>query len=277
MLVRFVSTALLCATLGIMRSQPFAARQAAAPVPPAGDLWGVCTGNEQRPCGSLIRFSSSSGAIDLALDIQGAGCEDSPNDFAIAPDGKRMFVAQLKSAGTAEYHTLLQTLEFGKAQVTGSVRIDGWIDALEHHPVTGDLWALHQDRASGEVRVVRLDPRTGKLRVVGVLPNDVFPRSLAFSSDGKELWGLSCTNVAANDALVRLDPQDARVLERFPWRVQEPAHALELDARGRLLAIAWGGALYELDRKDGAATRLTGITNPLYGIVTGLEFEPAPR
>ena len=244
------------------------------PVAPSSELWAVCTGNAEAPSGRLVRIDLASGTVDPLVTIEGSAGEHEPVELAFLPGGEELLVAQLHGAGTARHVTHLQTVVLADGRVRGEVRFDGWLDALEFHPRSGALWGMHCDD-QGRRRLVRVDARKGKLEVVGDLPDEEFPRSLAFSPDGRELWALTCTNQIEHDALLLLDPSDAKVLTRFPWTTEKPAHALEIAADGRLIAVEWGGTFYELERANGRPTRLATVSNPtLAGIVTGLDFRP---
>ena len=235
-----------------------------------GSMWGVCNGSDEHPSGSLIRFDVESGVIERVLHIDGAPAEQQALDLVITPDGKSIIVAQLLAAGTRRHATVLQTLAVGSGEVQRTRRFDGWLDALEFHPRTGALWGMHCDD-EGQRRIVRVDLKKGELDVVGALPGDLFPRSLAFTAKGIELWALSCTNDVATDELVQLDPRDAKVLKRLRWTDEKPAHALEITEQGRFVAMAWGGRVLELDPLTGTSKLVSILSDPYFGIVNGLE------
>lgn len=242
---------------------------------PFGDVWASCTGSTDSPSGQLVHLNLASGAFHRFVTISGAPAEHEPLGIAILPDGLNALVPQLLGSGTRRQTTRLQTVTLADGTVTKQVTFDGWLDALEFHPTTGALWGMHCDN-EGVRRLVRVDAKRGKLDIVGTLPDTEFPRCLAFTPNGRELWALTCTNERAKDALLRLDPNNAKVLKRFPWATEHPAHALEIDAAGRFIAVEWGGTFYELDASTGRPTRISTVSDVTRaGVMTGLVSAPS--
>lgn len=245
---------------------------ASAPTPGTG-AWVIATGNEDRPGGTLARFDLATGTVERAIDLP----FDSPNDHqplevVLLPDGQGALVARLVNVSPNRQVTLVQTVSLADGKETSSTRFPGWLDSLEFHPKTGELWAT-QTEVSGLRKLVRVNMKRGALDLVGELPGDLAPRSLAFTRDGKQLWCLSATNEAKKDELVELDPSNAKVLRRVPWGIEHPAHALDIDASGRLLALAWGGTLHEFDARSGRSRPLFTFPDHRLGIPVGLELE----
>lgn len=270
-----MSTVAWCASAALVflaiQSKPTSA-------PASSRAWLVCTGSVERPGGSIARFDLQSGAVDKVFDVRsGVGGEHEPVELALLPDGASVLVAQVVGAGTHHAGTFVETVSLADGGVSASARFDGWLDSLEFHPASGALWGSHIDHA-GERRLVRVDLAKAELERVGALPSDLSPRSLAFDKNGKRLWCLSATNVAATDEVVELDPADGKVLRRVRWGFDIPAHAMDIDASGRLIVLAWGGAALEFDPRSGAAKPLFVLADPRLAVPTGLEIErPAPK
>jgi hypothetical protein len=260
----------------------FAPPQAQAPSStaaraPLGDVWAVCTGPEALPSGRLVKLALATGKFERVVEIQGGPGVHEPLEVALLPDGTRALVPQLFGSGTARRSTILQTVALADGRVESEQRFEGWLDALEFHPITGVLWAMHCDN-DGQRWLARFDARRSRLEHVGALPGREFPRSLAFSPIGRELWALTCTHQVAGDGVLLLDQANASVLRRLPWSAEHPAHALEIDVSGRLIAAERGGTFYEVDSSNGRLTRLSTVADAsIGGIITGLDFPvPAP-
>lgn len=268
----------LAVALTLLASAPFQSTPPAPPppasaLPPGTGAWVIANGNEDRPGGTLARFDLATGTVDRAIDLPFDSENDhQPLEVVLLPDGKSALVARLVNAGPARQVTLVQTVSLTDGKETSSTRFSGWLDGLEFHPKTGELWATQVDDA-GQRKLVRVKLKRGELDLVGDLPLELAPRSLAFTRDGKQLWCLSATNEAKKDELVELDPSNGKVLRRIPWGIEHPAHALDIDASGRLLALAWGGTLHEFDARSGRSRPLFTFTDHRLGIPVGLDLE----
>lgn len=272
----------LVVSLALLASAPFQSTPPATPPPPSAPTpgtgaWVISTGSEDRPGGTLARFDLATGAIDRAIDLPFRSDKDhQPLEVAILPDGKSALLARLVTISDRREETLVQTVSLADGAVSASTRFPGWLDGLEFHPKTGELWATQIDD-EGQRKLVRVKLKRAELDLVGELPREIAPRSLAFTRDGKHLWCLSATNEAKKDELIELDPADGKVLRRIPWGIEQPAHALDLDASGRLLAFAWGGTLHEFDPRSGRSRELFTFNDHRLAIPVGLELErPAP-
>lgn len=272
----------LAVALTLLASAPFQSTPPAPPPPasapaPGTGAWVIANGSEDRPGGTLARFDLATGAVERAIDLPFDSQNDhQPLEVVLLPDGQSALVARLVQVSPTKQVTLVQTVSLADGKETSSTRFSGWLDSLEFHPKTGDLWATQIDDG-GLRKLVRVKLKRADLEVVGELPAELAPRSLAFTRDGKQLWCLSATNEAKKDELVELDPADGKVLRRIPWGIEHPAHALDIDASGRLLALAWGGTLHEFDARSGRSRPLFTFTDHRLGIPVGLELErPAP-
>ena len=236
--------------------------------------WFVCTGNSERPSGSLARVELNSGAVERVLDMRsGVTGEHEPVELALLPDGRGALVAQVVNVGSPHCATVIETVSLADGSAAGAARFDGWLDALEFHPASGALWAAQVDQR-GERWLVRVDLAKSQLERVGSLPSELAPRSLAFDKNGKRLWCLSATNVAATDEVLELDPANGKVLRRVRWGFDQPALALEIDVSGRFIALAWGGVALEFDPRSGSCKSMFALDDVRFTVPTGLELEP---
>ncbi|MCY3002095.1 MAG: hypothetical protein NTV21_09845 [Planctomycetota bacterium] len=266
----------LAVALTLLASAPFQSTPPAPPPPasapaPGTGAWVIASGSEDRPGGTLARFDLATGTVERAIDLPFDSQNDhQPLEVVLLPDGKSALVARLVQVSPAKQVTLVQTVSLADGKESSSTQFSGWLDSLEFHPKTGELWATQID---GQLKLVRVKLKRGELDVVAEFQDDLTPRSLAFTRDGKQLWCLSATNEAKKDELVELDPADGKVLRRIPWGIEHPAHALDVDASGRLLALAWGGTLHEFDARSGRSRALFTFTDHRLGIPVGLELE----
>lgn len=239
-----------------------------------GQLWAIETGNESRPNGSLIRFEIATGNVLEQRDIQGPGSERLPNDFVFDTSGTRIYAAQLHTPSNTNTKTILQTIDFATATVISSVTIDGWLDGLARHPITGKLWGTYLTPQGSQRKLVRVNPVTGAIKILGSLPADLFPRGLAFSPDGRQLWALVGPNQPSPECLLRVNPNNGEVLASLPWTLPDSPLAIEILPSGQVLAYAYDGKLYSLSTATGAATLISVLGEPIQHIITGLELPP---
>lgn len=262
----------LLASTSIQSTPPAPPPPANTPAPGTG-AWVIATGSEDRPGGTLARFDLATGTVERAIDLRfDSQIDHQPLEVVLLPDGQSALVARLVNVSPAKQVTLLQTVSLADGKETSSTRFMGWLDSLEFHPKTGELWATQIDD-EGQRRLVRVKLKRGELEVVAELLDGIAPHSLAFTRDGKQLWCLSATNEAKKDELVELDPSNGKVLRRIPWGLEHPAHALDIDASGRLLAFEWGGTLHEFDARSGRSRPLFTFTDHRLGVPVGLDLE----
>jgi len=147
---------------------------------------------------------------------------------------------------------------------TGSIAMDGPLDAILFIPATRRLYAANDDGT--HVWVVDVDAQ----KVVGSVTIPGPPEYMVYDASAGRIY----LNIKTTDEVVVIDPNTNTVVAHWPTAPAKSPHGLAFDpASGRLFSAGGNGKLAVIDVKTGKVVGAADVTEK----VDQIAFDPSTR